>query len=159
MVRAYVIYSLTIVLVTNSYMDSNPWSVYSKSIPGSHISSHLCCLFTWWHPYCLWLLWRHHQGLESSPWWVYSRLIPGHNADDLAIKVSTLPGLASISEIYQKEDGWIELSNGAGFCWIPPWGRNAFYLPIHSLVISQHQPYKLDYSNSVYGKSWVSCWK
>jgi hypothetical protein len=59
----------------------------------------------------------------------------------------------------QQEYGWIELSNGACFCWIPPWARRDFYLPIHSLIMSPRQPYKPDYGNFMYGESWVSCWK
>ena len=80
-----------------------------------------------------------------------------HKADDLSVK----DGLTSLKfrEICQQQDGWIELSNGACFCWIPPWARHDFYLPIHSLIISPRQPYKPDYSNFVYGESWVSCWK
>ena len=83
----------------------------------------------------------------------------GHRANDLSMKVLTLPGLASFGEMYQQEDGWIELSNGACFCWIPSWARTAFYLPVHSLVISRHQTYKLDFGNFLYGESWISCWK
>ena len=82
-----------------------------------------------------------------------------HKADDLSIKVGTLQGLASFGEMYPQEDGWIELSNGAHICWIPPWARKAFSLPTHSLVASPHQTYALDFSNFLYGELWVSCWK
>jgi len=75
------------------------------------------------------------------------------------ITVSTSPGLDSSGEIYQQEDGWMELFNGACLCWIPSWGRNACYLPIHTLVISGRQTYQPDFTNFLYGESWVSCWK
>ena len=81
----------------------------------------------------------------------------GNKADDLSVK----DGLTSFKfrEMCQQKDGWIELSNGACFCWVPPWGRHVLYLPINSLIISPCETYKPDYSNFLHGESWVSCWK
>ena len=85
----------------------------------------------------------------------------GHNAHFITVLTPSVEGPASFmaQKMYQQADGWIELSNGACFCWVPPWGRNGFCLPIHSLVISEHEPYQLDCMNFMYGDSWISCWK
>ena len=82
----------------------------------------------------------------AGPFW-------GHEADydDLSIG----DGLASFREMYQQNDGWIKLSDGTCFRWIPPWARHAFYLSFRSLIISEHRFYKHDYSHF---ESWVSCW-
>ena len=80
-------------------------------------------------------------------------------SEDLTIKVWALQDLLSFGERYCQEDGWIELSRGACFFWIPSWARHAFYLPTHTLVVSPYQTYKLDFSDFSYGESWVLCWK
>jgi len=72
------------------------------------------------------------------------------------------PGLASFTKekMHQTADGWIELSNHAYFCWVPPWGRIGFCLPVNSLILSgQYEPYYPDFTDFVCGDSWVSCWK
>ncbi|KAG8215380.1 WD40-repeat-containing domain protein [Butyriboletus roseoflavus] len=78
---------------------------------------------------------------------------------DFSIKVWALQDLILFGEMHQQEDGWIELSDGACFCWIPSWARHAFYLPVHTLVTSSHHTYKFDFSDFLYGESWVLCWK
>ena len=65
----------------------------------------------------------------AGPFW-------GHEADHDDLSIGN--GLASFREMYQQNDGWIKLSNGTCFRWIPPWARHAFYLPFRSLIISEH---------------------
>ena len=51
----------------------------------------------------------------------------GHKADHDDLSIGD--GLASFREMYQQTDGWIKLSNGTCFRWIPPWARHAFTFP------------------------------
>ncbi|KAG6377914.1 WD40-repeat-containing domain protein [Boletus reticuloceps] len=80
-------------------------------------------------------------------------------SEDCSIKVWESQALDSVREICYQENGWIELSDGACLCWIPSWARSSFSLPLHTLVLSSNETYKLDFGNFLHGESWASCWK
>ena len=77
---------------------------------------------------------------------------------DSSIKVWRAQDLVSFGDLYE-ENGWIQSSNGFYFGWITPWNRHTSYLPTHSLVIFSDTTYQLDTDHSLFGESWVSCWK
>ncbi|KAG8214192.1 WD40-repeat-containing domain protein [Butyriboletus roseoflavus] len=96
--------------------------------------------------------------------WVSSVAYSPHNnciisgSFDGTIRVWTLqPGVA-FEDWHQKEDGWVETSNGDSICWIPPWARHVVYHPRNLQIISLHHPYKLGLHIFPYAKSWIQCW-
>ena len=77
---------------------------------------------------------------------------------DHSVKVWRVQELISFDDLFMK-DGWIQSFNGACFGWITLWNRHTIYLPIFSLVISSENIYQADVDNSLFGDSWVTCWK
>ena len=77
---------------------------------------------------------------------------------DCSIKVWSVHKFASLDDFHE-EDGWIWSSNIGYLGWLAPWNRNAFQLPIQSLVISPYSTYQVETSDSPFlGESWTSCW-
>ena len=77
---------------------------------------------------------------------------------DCSIKVWRVQELLSFGD-FLEQDGWIQSSNGTCFGWIAPWNRNAFHLPIHSLVIASDRTDQIvDDDRLFFGRSWISCW-
>ena len=74
------------------------------------------------------------------------------------IKVWKTKELFSIGNLYE-DGGWILSSNGLCYGRIPFWSLSSFAFPVHSLVISSNGTYQHDIDYSLFGESWVSCWK
>ena len=76
---------------------------------------------------------------------------------DCSIKVWSVHKFASLDDFHE-ENGWIWSSNVGYLGWLAPWNRNAFQLPIQSLVISPYSTYQVETSDSPFlGESWTSC--
>ena len=79
-------------------------------------------------------------------------------SSDRTIKIWKTDSLLSFGYGLYYKDGWLQSSDSSCFGWITPWSHPALCLPCHSLVISD-STYQLDVDLSLYGESWVSCWK
>ena len=77
---------------------------------------------------------------------------------DQSIKVWNTEALLLLGDLSQ-EHGWILSSNNSCYGWFSPWSLPAFHLPVHSLVISSNNHYKPNTDFSLFGESWISCWK
>jgi len=76
---------------------------------------------------------------------------------DCSVKVWKAQELVSFGDFCEKIS-WIQSFDGTCFGWMAPWNRNAFHLPIHSLVISSDRISQVDIDYSLFGESWISCW-
>ena len=79
-------------------------------------------------------------------------------SDDQSIKVWNTEALLLAGD-FSQEHGWILSSNNSCYGWFSPQSLSAFHLPVHSLIISSNNTYQPSIDFSLFGESWISCWR